>query len=271
MKPSQNKLIIVLIASTLIVAIIVTAFMLTRVAPAANTNNTEITETETQDEEIKVVKWVTEAWPNFTQEDGVGVYHDLMRAIFASRDVELEVSYASWKRSLEDVKAGIKDMTGGLEPSDEFYQSKYPIWEKNDLIVFEKDSITWEGLESLVGKQGVWVRGYLSYDTETPVKEYAQGVEIETFENTIQFLLDQRADYLLTEAEALENHSKLVEGFNLDNYEIINIVSGQLYMSFPKTERGRKIRDIHDAGYEALTREEIKGIYSKWDLPAPLQ
>jgi hypothetical protein len=109
--------------------------------------------------DIRSICWITEAWPKFTQEDGKGIYHDLIRAIFATQNVQVEVTYAPWKRAVEMVKIGRCDMTGGIETSAKYHQSKYPIYEYRRVIVFQKGAFTWNGLESLLGKRGVWVRG----------------------------------------------------------------------------------------------------------------
>lgn len=221
------------------------------------------------EKDIKAVTWATPAWLEFTQKDGQGVYHDLISAIFSMQGIKTNVIYAPWKRAVETVKDGIYDMTGGIEKSTEFYQSQYPVYEFDDLIIFKKGRIKWNGLESLKGKKGVWVRGYIE-DADHPIKKYATGIEVSSHKNGLLFTDAGRADYFFTEKKALENYSKQIKGMDLSDYEIVNIKSGQLYFSFTKNERGKKIRELYDRGIEFLGQETINKIYTKWGLTAPV-
>lgn len=265
-----------LIILSIIIGVAFIAFITLYKTPAAPSgkddtgmsSNDEVGYSASSDD-YSTITWITEAWPDFTQEDGVGVYHDLINAIFSSQNVTLNVVYAPWTRAVSNVKQGICDMTGGIDKSDDFYQSEYPIYEYQDLIVFKKGTIDWEGLHSLKGKNGVWVKDYLEESADRPIKEYATGIEIETFKSAVMFLHAGRADYLLSEKVAFHNHAKQIDDFEFADYDTVAITSGQLFFSFPRTERGKRMRDMYDRGYEALTRDEINTIYGNWDLTAP--
>lgn len=223
-----------------------------------------------QSGESDSICWITEAWPKFTQEDGKGIYHDLVNAVYGTQNITVAVNYAPWKRAVETVKHGRCDMTGGIESSRDFHQSKYPVFEYRDLIVFKKERLDWNGLESLTGKSGVWVRGFINDDIDRPIKKFATGDEVTNFETALKMLNAGRSDYFIGEFQALKNFSKRVVGMDLSTFEIVDLASGQLYMSFPRNERGAKIRDIYDRGVEALGPIAITKIYEKWGLTAPV-
>lgn len=220
--------------------------------------------------DIQNISWITEAWPEFTQEDGTGIYHDVINAIFSAYDLEIEVTYSPWKRAVDQVQAGNYDMTGGILKSDNFYQSKYPIYEYNDLVIFKKGAFEWEGIDTLKDKTGVWVRGYIDEEADRPILQIARGQELPSFEEVFLFFLKGRADYLLTEKEAFKNYSAQIEDFDQSQYEMIYFASGQLFFSFPKNERGLRIKDLYDRGVERLGQNTLNEIYEQWGLSAPI-
>ena len=221
-------------------------------------------------ESIKVC-WITEAWPNFTQKDGKGIYHDLVNAVFSTHNnVSVEVQYAPWKRAVENVKKGYCDMTGGIEKSADFHQSQFPLFEFNDLIVFKKGSIDWQGLSSLENKTGVWVRGFITEDSDRMIKQYARGMEANDFAQALRILDANRVDYMISGVQAFENFSKTIAGMNLTDYQTIIFKSGQLYMSFTKNNQGKYLRNLYDKGIKKLKMENIRRIYGKWKQKVPL-
>lgn len=235
---------------------------------AINMGTGTVIEANTHENPIEEITWVTDEWPEFTQKDGQGVYHEFIQAVFSNQGVKINVIYASWSRSVEGVEEGIYDMTGGLTENDGYYQSQYPVYEYDDLIVFKKNKMKCDGVESLMGKKGSWVRGY-KRDYLDRLKKSASCIEVSTHKNGLMFIGADRADYFLTEKKALQNYSKQIEKMDMSKYEVVNIKTGQLYFSFPKNERGKKIRDMYDRGVESLDRETISRIYKKWGVNVP--
>lgn len=220
-------------------------------------------------DDSRSVCWITESWPKFTQEDGKGVYHELVKAVFASQGIKVDIQYAPWKRAVENVRRGLCDMTGGIEPNQAYYQSKYPLFEFHNQIIFKKGTIDWKGPQSLEGKSGVWVRGSISKVTDSEILNHAEGYQTENYEQALRMLFRNRVGFLISGSLAFKNHMGLVEGMQIKDYDLVEYATGQLYMSFTKNEKGASLKKQYDQGIESLSGEKIQAIYRKWGLVAP--
>lgn len=163
-------------------------------------------------------------------------------------------------------------MTGGDEPNDIYLQSTYPIVQDTEMVLFKKKTFTtWNGIESLRGKRGVWYQGYIDSVPED-IKQFLQGREVSTRSQALKIVVYERgADYYF------DNHHQMMltirstdMALNLDEYQIEALYDSQLYMQFCHSERGRTIRNIFDRGIERLyCSGDLQTIFEKWKRPFP--
>ena len=113
-------------------------------------------------EEIKEVHWVSDVWENYTNADGTGLYHEIVNSVFDLYGIKVVPEYVPWLRALSYIETGRADMTGGLDPTKKFIQSKYPLTVVRECVFFRKNKFDkWEGIKTLEGKRGVWYLGVM--------------------------------------------------------------------------------------------------------------
>ncbi|MBD3327484.1 hypothetical protein GF339_23065, partial [candidate division KSB3 bacterium] len=110
---------------------------------------------------ITEIHIVTPAWEEFTNEDGTGVWFEIVRAVYEPVGITMTYEFAPWKRAMEQVASAEADAFLGEYESETFLMPRYPLDVERTAVVFKKGTVpTWEGSPSLVGKNVVWLRGY---------------------------------------------------------------------------------------------------------------
>ena len=146
---------------------------------------------------ITKATWVTPNWEGYIDEQGKGLYADVISAIFGKAGIEIKISYRPWNRSLFEVENGVADFTGADSRSEKFAQPRTPIVRSTEVVFFKKSKTTSiRNAASLSGKTGVWVLGYTDNLPEE-VKKHLQGKGNPSREAAFKMLLLGRADYYL--------------------------------------------------------------------------
>ena len=217
-------------------------------------------------------RWAMTEWEGLTNADGTGLFVEVVEQAFAHSGIEVVLDVMPWRRALHSVENSKADFTGGVDRSERYHQSAYPISEVEDCAFFHQDLIEdWSGLPSLSGYRGTWALGYLD-SVPDDVTRYLQGVGVER-ESALQMVLQGRADYYFDNRSQLMQtiaNSEHSEQLDLSDYRIESIMTMPLYMSFSPDERGRQLRDLFDQGMAALLRSgELAEIYARWNEPMP--
>ena len=101
------------------------------------------------------IKLVSEAWVNGAQEDGTGIYWDIMRLVYEPLGIKVEYNTTDYARSVALVKQGEMDAWLGSYLNEE-QNIIYPKWHFDaDVVValYKKSSdFQWQGKKSLAGK-----------------------------------------------------------------------------------------------------------------------
>jgi hypothetical protein len=114
-------------------------------------------------EEADVYLWVTPVWEGYTEEDGTGLYADLINAIAMIENIKFVKQNTPWERSLKMVSSGRAEMTGALYYSDVSNQSKYPVSESDEGILYKAEALhNIDKIDTLKKYNGVWVNGFFS-------------------------------------------------------------------------------------------------------------
>ena len=220
---------------------------------------------------ITEVTWETPAWEGLTKEDGTGLYHELISAIYGSVGIKVVVNYRPWARAVFDVENGTADFTGGDSRSSKFAQPNTPIIRHTELIFFKKKTVpSYRGIEDLSSKNGVWIMGYTD-NFPRQFKKHLKGNGNASRNGALKMVLLGRADYYLDNDYQLPQTLKEYEGlYTASEYDTGTVYIEDLFMCFTKSPRGQRLAELFDQGMKKLSESgELKKIYAKWNRIAP--
>jgi ABC-type amino acid transport substrate-binding protein len=231
--------------------------------------STQAKQTPTQTEPT-VVKWGTDVWPNYTDRDGTGFYHELLSAIYAEPQYSLIVEYFPWQRTLKNLATGKIDLTGSLPKSASFHQSKWPVINEDiNVVSLNDDAINSSYLTSNVG---AYRAGYEDDVFYAALPKSAKGVPVESAEQALALLKKGKVDYFvdlrsiiipLTDKEQTDQGS-LVKVRKIGRYK--------LYWSFVFNEHGQRLKRHFDDQIEILRNNGVlQSMYEKYNLELPVK
>lgn len=225
----------------------------------------------------ETVNWVTESWQDYTDEDGSGLYHDIVKAVFA--DHQLVITYMPWKRALLEVKNGTADITGATSVKSDYITPRYAILAPPVSILFNKKNMSYTNLASLTNYAGVWPEPYEDELIADANRDFIKGFSVQERQTAYKMLISGRADYFLdTKAlhqawlEQLKNEPQ--DGALASDYQLEDVSRLRLYMVFSKNERGQHLNDIFEQGMAKLIQNgQLSKIYKKYhfleQIPSP--
>jgi hypothetical protein len=161
-------------------------------------------------------------------------------------------------------------MYGGLDPTDQYPQSKYPITVIAEGVTFLPDVFgQWKGIESLDNKKGVWISGYIDYINKD-LKQHLKGIENNTRESALQMVEHKRTDYYFDNLDQTKDTFKNT-GIDRTKYKTEIVSRIWLYMTFCNNSRGRFLKMKYDEGIEHLLKtNQLKPLYIKYDNEYPI-
>jgi len=217
------------------------------------------------------VIWVTESWPNFTETDGSGLYHEIMSAVFDTTDYKLVVEYAPWKRSLYKVENSKADITGAMPKNGRFYFSIQPILKQPRSILFDESKLTISSLSQLSKYVGTWPKEYEKELFTDEIREHISGFSSADRTGALKVLMYGRSDFYFDTRAILELSKKeLEQKVPAQRFQIKDIGYFELHMAFSKNDKGKKIKALFDMRIKALLIEgRLEQIYDKYNIPFP--
>ncbi|MCF6457777.1 transporter substrate-binding domain-containing protein [Pseudoalteromonas sp. MMG024] len=215
------------------------------------------------------IRWATDSWPNYTDKDGSGLYHELMSSVFHSGH-ELNVQYAPWLRALELVKSGNADFTGAMPLNSNYVMSQHIVLSQPISVLIKKAYLDSEILTQLPELVGVWRSGYRNELLSGELKSKVKGVPTESTESGFNLVRHNRVDYLIDVRTILTTH--LAKQPDKSEFELVDIGSLNLYMAFSKSERGKRIAKLFDSRVTELKKSgKLAEIYNKYQQTLPSQ
>jgi len=224
-------------------------------------------------ENSEVYSWVTPTWKGYTEEDNTGLYSELINAIAKIENIVIIKQIAPWERSLKMVNSGRAEMTGALYYSDVRNQSKYPVSESDEGILYKAEALhNIEGVDALKKYNGVWVNGFFSYSFRQN-KYILKGVGVLTRKQAMQMLLtdNREIDYYFDSREQIIQVAEQLN-INIDSKDLYfkNFSKVPLYMTFSNTSKGKILKSFFDSGIEQLfCQNKLNAIYEKWHKTPP--
>lgn len=221
---------------------------------------------------IKTINIATPHWENQTNEDGTGLFFEIIRNVYEPVGIKMTFRFAPWKRAQSLVNKQHSDamLCVWKEHADEENQMipKHPMFIEHTAAIFKKDSIkSWKGIENLDGKTAVWLRGYdyhqfkqlkgikfLRYHEVDSYDEAWQQLELGRFEIYIDALIDMDI-YIKSKSIDMSHFAKEV------------LWGEKAYISFSKAEKNKELVKIYDEQIKKMfMRGELQKIYEKWDV-----
>ena len=114
-------------------------------------------------EHIKSISVVAPVWKDYTNQDGSGLYWDIIRNVYEPLGIKVKISQAPWKRAMKMVSkyrtySAIVGET--LDSKESVIFPTYPISVKHTAVLTKKQvDFEWNGVNSLKGKSVAWNKG----------------------------------------------------------------------------------------------------------------
>ncbi len=154
------------------------------------------------DEELETIVAASDPWPPYVDEmhPQMGVSVEIANAAYATQGYKVKQLIVPWARALEGTRTGVFDLIldawWSSERSREFMYSRPYLDGSVKLIKRRGEPFTYEGLESLSGKQIAVVRGY-AYNDEFYASPNIRHYEVVDFASAVAMLLRGRVDFAI--------------------------------------------------------------------------
>lgn len=220
--------------------------------------------------EITEVVSASPSWNTFTNRDGTGLYHDILREVFALYGVSVRHEYVKSGRAevlVQQNKVDMmtcKDLTG-----PPLILARYPMYSNDFYVFFKKERIgPWKGNASLENRE-VLVQPTYYTESNFPVP-----VTIKTVLNGAQALgmiLLDRSDFYVDDLTLIQQSiDENIIPFDRNEYDIQKVGSRAYRPLLNSTERGMAILKMYDDGIISLHKAgKLKPIYEKWGHAYP--
>lgn len=221
-------------------------------------------------EDIKEVVSSGPSWDTFTNKDGSGLYHEVLRDVFALYGVTVRHEYVPTDRGDQLVREGAADMMTCDDSAASLLQlAKYPLYVNDYFVFFKKKRIgEWHNPESLRDKVVVCQLGYY-HDWDFPVPVQLRNMS--SGAKCLNMILFDRADFYVDDMSFINKSiDDTDQQFNREEYDIQRIGTRSYHPVFSTTSRAKKIMKMYDDGIMTLHKAgKLKPIYDKWGHAYP--
>lgn len=212
------------------------------------------------------------AWDGFTQENGSGLYHDIMAEIFPPLGIAVRHEYTNANRGIHLVNKGLADIYMCRSDTEGFPRlrlARYPMYLGYFYAIFKRDRIPdWEGPEDLKDRKVVWRRGYYR------AREFSSRFDIleaDSGETALAQVILGRADFYIDDLNLIEESiSRTQIPMNKRDYEIRPVGYRSYRPVFLNSHRGERLMSIFEQGILKLHKSgRLKEIFARWNHPYP--
>lgn len=220
--------------------------------------------------EIKEVVSTSPSWSTFTNRDGTGLYHEMLREIFGLYGVKVRHEYAKSNRSEDLVINRQADiMTCSDVAKSPLEPSRYPLYKNDFFVFFKKHRIgPWRGVETLRDKEILHQPSFYSQ------KNFPVPVRLRVVFNgpqAVDIINLGRSDFYVDDMtlikESLANAPSKVD---MKEFDIRKVGRRAYFPLFNTSDRGKAIRKMFEDGIMTLHKQgKLKPIYDKWGHQYP--
>jgi polar amino acid transport system substrate-binding protein len=209
----------------------------------------------------------TPVWKGWTNEDGTGLYFELLKLVYQPVGVSVQYEFVPWARAEGYIDLKKNDAMLGSYNTVDAYFPNYPIDTEYTAVVYKKVlAREWFGEETLRNKTIVWVRGYNYHKYLNVEVSY---IDANNSEQGWLMLMADRVEYFMNSLTAINKFLKQND-IDRDDFNIETVLTKNLYLRFAKTKKSKQLIQIFDQRMKELVRLGVlKDLYAKWDSPYP--
>lgn len=221
---------------------------------------------------LKQVISTSPSWNGFTNQDGTGLYHEILLSIFTPHHIKVVHKYTSAKRGLYLIKNDLADFYTCRPETDDspgLVLGKYPMYEGRFYAIFKKERVkNWQGMSSLANRRVVWRRGYYR---ASDFKVTILPMETDSGTSALGQVVLGRGDFYIDDLNLInESIAKNKFPIDMNDYKIEPVGKRSYHPFFKHSKRGKTIMGLYDRGMETLHRSgKLKLIFEKWNHPYP--
>ncbi|MCG8688844.1 MAG: transporter substrate-binding domain-containing protein [Desulfobacterales bacterium] len=212
------------------------------------------------------------SWQDFTNQDGTGLYHDILSAIFTAQNIKVSHKYTSAKRGLYMLQNNLADIYTCKDKNDDLpglLLADYQMYEGIVYALFKKDRINdWQGIVSLSQKTAFWRRGY--YKPEEFNVDLIP-VETDSGVSALGQIILGRGDFYIDDLNLInESISNSIFPVERKTLRIEPVLKRTYHPVFNNSDRGKAIMALYEKGMKRLIRSgELENIFKKYNHPFP--
>lgn len=212
------------------------------------------------------------SWNTFTNQDGTGLYHEILGAIFNPLGIQVMHKYTNANRGLYMVQKELADVYMCRNEINDFpglTLARHPMYEGKFYAIFQKKRVKdWQGVSSLANRNVVWRQGYYR-ESEFEVKMNL--FEADSGASALAQVILGRLDFYIDDLNLIrESISQNQHPFDMNNYRIEPVGTRAYHPIFKISFRGKTIMDLYDKGIVRLHKSgELRKIFGKWHHPYP--
>lgn len=212
---------------------------------------------------------VSDAWHGLTRKDGTGLYFDLIRAVYARRQIKLRINIYPYARTVQAVKDKRADAWVASFMNEKDF-ALYPRWhfDRNvQQVLFRKrPGYTFAGTSDLRGQRVAWLR---DFGLDKYIPEPMKVVEVDTIQSAMQMLEAGRIDYFVGAQSDLADDIA-ARKVDMGGFELAFVMHLGLYLAFADNARGESLRRVWDEEMETFHKADaFKAIYRKAGFDYP--
>jgi polar amino acid transport system substrate-binding protein len=221
---------------------------------------------------ITSLRIVTPAWKSQTNEDGSGLFFDIVRHVYEPAGIRMEYEIVPWKRAIrmltyKEADAMLCAIRHTIAKAD-LLAPKYPMVVDNTVAVFKKEKIKeWKGTDTLKGKNLIWMLGYDLHKNQKFRGMKLKWEEVPSHYSAWKRLeADRNADIYIDSYFDVSTYIKTNQ-VDMTRYQIEILWGENAYMAFAKTDKSKKLIKIYDKRIIAMFKSgELEKIFKKWNL-----
>ena len=219
-------------------------------------------------QEITTLHILTPAWEDYTNEDGTGLWFEILRKVYEPVGITMTFDIVPWERARQKVIAHEADALLGEYEYDKLLMPRYHLDIETGSVVFKKD-LTWDGKESLEGKKVVWLRGYDYHLASALEGVNFQWHEVDTPAQALKMLKSGRVDFYMDDGDDMDSYMEK-NNFDMTLYRREICYTANLYVAFGKSKRSEKLIKMYDARIpELLESGDLQQLFEKWEFTFP--
>lgn len=219
-------------------------------------------------EEIKRIITVGPSWENFTNKDGTGLYHELIKAIYSGYEVKhIYVPTVQANSMVAIGRADIKMCE--TKKIDSLELAAVPMYENDFYALYlRKRFDPWRGLSTLEEKKIVWREGYYR-EMDFPVN--VSFTEVRSGESALQMVIHERADFYIDDMNLIRESFEVVgEVLDLERFGLQKVGTRKYFPVFAATPRGQELQQHYEQEMIRLfNRGTLQAIYKRWGFNVP--